>query len=75
MAVLGVMSTKVRELETVEAIGKRVDEASRYIDIDQLDICPPCGFASSFDTDRFTQDDKQRKLARLIEPAQTIWGE
>ena len=75
MAVLGVMSTKVRELETVEAIGKRVDEASRYIDIDQLAICPQCGFASSFDTDRFTQDDEQRKLARLIETAQTIWGE
>ncbi len=75
MAVLGVMSTKVRELETVEAIGKRVDEASRYIDIDQLAIFPQCGFASSFDTDRFTQDDEQRKLARLIEPAQTIWGE
>ena len=75
MAVLGVMSTKVRELDTVEAIGKRVDEASRYIDIDQLAICPQCGFASSFDTDRFTQDDEQRKLARLIEPAQTIWGE
>ncbi len=69
------MSTKVRELETVAAIGKRVDEGSRYIDIDQLGICPQCGFASSFDTDRFTQDDEQRKLARLIEPAQTIWGE
>ena len=69
------MSTKVREPETVAAIGKRVDEGSRYIDIDQLGICPQCGFASSFDTDRFTQDDEQRKLARLIEPAQTIWGE
>ena len=69
------MSTKVRERETVAAIGKRVDEGSRYIDIDQLGICPQCGFASSFDTDRFTQDDEQRKLARLIEPAQTIWGE
>src|SRR6185503_20766967 len=74
MAVLGVMSTKVRDLETVDAIRRKIDEASKYKDVDDLGICPQCGFASSFQIDRFTQEDEERKLARLLEASRAIWG-
>lgn len=74
IAILGVMSTKLRELETVDAIRRRIDEAAKFIDIDRLGICPQCGFASSFLTDRFTTDDVERKLARLLEASNAIWG-
>jgi 5-methyltetrahydropteroyltriglutamate--homocysteine methyltransferase len=74
IAVLGVMSTKLRELESVDAIRRRIDEASRYKEVDELGICPQCGFASSFQTDRFTEEDEERKLARLLEASRAIWG-
>jgi 5-methyltetrahydropteroyltriglutamate--homocysteine methyltransferase len=74
MAILGVMSTKVRELESVDAIRRRIDDASKYIDVGQLGICPQCGFASSFQTDRFDEGDVERKLARLLEASKAIWG-
>jgi 5-methyltetrahydropteroyltriglutamate--homocysteine methyltransferase len=73
MAILGLVSTKVRDLETVEALKRRVDEASRYIDMDRMGLCPQCGFASSFTIDRFTQEDEERKLGRIVEAADGIW--
>jgi 5-methyltetrahydropteroyltriglutamate--homocysteine methyltransferase len=74
MAVLGLMSTKQRALESVDDLKRRVEDAARFIDIDQLGLCPQCGFASSFDTDRLTIDDEEKKLARLVEAAAAIWG-
>jgi 5-methyltetrahydropteroyltriglutamate--homocysteine methyltransferase len=74
MAILGVMSTKLRELETVDSIRRRIDDASKYVDIAQLGICPQCGFASSFQTDRFDEGDVERKLTRLLEASRAIWG-
>ncbi len=74
MAILGLVSTKLRELETVDALRRRVEEASRYLDMEQLGLCPQCGFASSFTTDRFTQENEERKLARIVEAADAIWG-
>ncbi|MFM9970191.1 MAG: cobalamin-independent methionine synthase II family protein [Burkholderiales bacterium] len=74
IAILGVMSTKLRELETIDAIRQRIDEAAKFIDMDQLGICPQCGFASSYQTDRFTTDDVERKLVRLLEASNAIWG-
>ena len=74
LAILGVMSTKLRELESVESIRQRIDEASKYLDVDQLGICPQCGFASNFETDRFDMSDVERKLTRLLEASHAIWG-
>ena len=73
MAILGLVSTKVRDLESVDSLRSRVEEASRYLDMDRLGLCPQCGFASSFTTDRFTQDDEECKLARIVEAADAIW--
>jgi 5-methyltetrahydropteroyltriglutamate--homocysteine methyltransferase len=70
---LGLMSTKLRRLESVDELQRRVDEASALLDLDRLCLCPQCGFASGFQYDRLTEDDQERKLARLIEAAAVIW--
>lgn len=73
--VLGMISTKLRELEDVDLMKRRTAEAARYIDLDQLCISPQCGFASGYNTDRFTLDDQERKLAHVVRVAREIWGE
>jgi len=72
-AVLGIVSTKLRELEPADDIKRRVDEATKYVDLDRLCLSPQCGFASGFTTDRFTPDDEERKLAHLVAVASQIW--
>jgi 5-methyltetrahydropteroyltriglutamate--homocysteine methyltransferase len=73
--VLGILSTKLPELESPDDVKRKVDAAARYIDLGQLCLSPQCGFASSFQTDRFTLDDQERKLAHLVHLARDIWGE
>ena len=73
--VLGIISTKLPELESPDNVKRRVDEAARYIELGQLCLSPQCGFASSFQTDRFTLADQERKLAHLVHLARDIWGE
>lgn len=73
-AVLGIISTKLRELESADMIKRRVDEASRYIDYDRLCLSPQCGFASGYTVDRLSLDDQERKLAHLVNIAKGIWG-
>jgi 5-methyltetrahydropteroyltriglutamate--homocysteine methyltransferase len=72
--VLGLLSTKLPELEPRDAIKRRVDAASRYVDLDRLGLSPQCGFASNYTTDRFTADDQERKLAHLVRLAREVWG-
>jgi 5-methyltetrahydropteroyltriglutamate--homocysteine methyltransferase len=73
VAVLGLMSTKVATLESKDVLKRRVEEATTYIDLDRLAISPQCGFASSFQVDRFTFSDEERKLAFLVQVADEIW--
>ncbi|MGE5146698.1 MAG: 5-methyltetrahydropteroyltriglutamate--homocysteine S-methyltransferase, partial [Candidatus Eiseniibacteriota bacterium] len=70
---LGLISTKVRDLEPVDDLRRRVDEASAHVDMDRLCLSPQCGFASAFHYDRFTIADQERKLAHLVAAAATIW--
>ena len=72
--VLGLVSTKVPELETVDALKRRIEEASRYIPLDQLAISPQCGFASDVVGNLLTPDDQKRKLERVAETARAVWG-
>lgn len=74
MALLGIVSTKLPEMESEDALKRRVEDAARFVDIAQLGICPQCGFASAYNTDRFTFDEEERKLARLVAVADAIWG-
>lgn len=71
----GFITTKTPELESIDAIRKQFDEASRYVDMDQLGIAPQCGFASTEHGNALTEDDQRRKLELVVEVAHKIWGE
>jgi 5-methyltetrahydropteroyltriglutamate--homocysteine methyltransferase len=74
VVVLGLISTKVPELETMDALKRRIDEASKYIALDQLAISPQCGFASDVVGNLLSVDDQKRKLERVVETARAVWG-
>jgi methionine synthase II (cobalamin-independent) len=71
--VLGLVSTKVPELESLDALKRRVEEAARYIDLDCLAIGPQCGFASTVAGNPLTEADERAKLSRVVEAARAIW--
>jgi 5-methyltetrahydropteroyltriglutamate--homocysteine methyltransferase len=68
------VSTKVPELESVEALRRRIDEASRYLPLEQLAISPQCGFASDVIGNLIGEDDQKRKLELVVETARHVWG-
>jgi 5-methyltetrahydropteroyltriglutamate--homocysteine methyltransferase len=74
IAVLGLISTKVPELESADTLKRRVDEAARVVDLDRLGLCPQCGFASLYRYDRMGLDLQERKLELLVATAREIWG-
>jgi 5-methyltetrahydropteroyltriglutamate--homocysteine methyltransferase len=74
VVVLGLVSTKGSERETVEALKRRIDEASKFLPLDQLAISPQCGFASDVVGNLLDPDDQRRKLERVVEVARQIWG-
>jgi 5-methyltetrahydropteroyltriglutamate--homocysteine methyltransferase len=71
--VLGVMTTKRGELESPDYLKRRVEEAARYADIDQLCLSGQCGFSSTKEGNALTQDQQWSKLARTVETAREIW--
>jgi 5-methyltetrahydropteroyltriglutamate--homocysteine methyltransferase len=74
VAVLGLVSTKVLELESKDLLKRRIDEAARVVDIERLGLCPQCGFASLYRYDRMGLDLQERKLELLVATARDIWG-
>jgi 5-methyltetrahydropteroyltriglutamate--homocysteine methyltransferase len=72
--VLGLVSTKLRELETADALKRRIDEASRYVSLERLCLSPQCGFASSHSGHPLTEDDQRRKLELIMRVAREVWG-
>jgi 5-methyltetrahydropteroyltriglutamate--homocysteine methyltransferase len=74
VVVLGLISTKVPELESMDALKRRIEEASKFIPLDQLAISPQCGFASDVVGNLLTPDDQKRKLERVAEVARAVWG-
>jgi len=74
IVVLGLVSTKVPELESVDGLRRRIDQASRYIPLDQLALSPQCGFASEFAGNLISEDDQRRKLEVVVETARQVWG-
>jgi 5-methyltetrahydropteroyltriglutamate--homocysteine methyltransferase len=73
--VLGVMTTKSGELETRDYLKRRVEEAARYADIDQLCISGQCGFSSTKEGNSLTQEQQWAKLSLIVETAQEIWAD
>jgi len=72
--VLGLVSTKVAELERVDDLKQRIDRASKYIPLEQLAISPQCGFASDVVGNLISEDDQKRKLEVVVETARQVWG-
>ena len=73
--VLGLVSSKKPELESAADLKKRVDEASRWIPLEQLSISPQCGFASTVAGNPLSIEDERRKLRLVVETAREIWGQ
>jgi 5-methyltetrahydropteroyltriglutamate--homocysteine methyltransferase len=71
--VLGLVSSKVPDLESVETLRWRTDDAAKYIDLDRLAISPQCGFASSVAGNPLSEANQWAKLGVLVEAASTIW--
>ena len=72
--VLGLVSTKKPELELLDDLKQRIDEASRYADMDRLAVSPQCGFASTVAGNPVTEADEIAKLSRVVETARAVWG-
>ena len=71
--VLGLVTSKHPDLESVDALAARVDEASSYVDLDQLCLSPQCGFASTVEGNQLTADQQWSKLSRVVDAAAAIW--
>jgi 5-methyltetrahydropteroyltriglutamate--homocysteine methyltransferase len=75
VVVLGLVSTKVPELENPDALKRRIDEAARYLPLEQLALSPQCGFSSNIVGNLLTEDDQWRKFDLIREVAADIWGQ
>jgi len=73
--VLGLVSTKTGALESVEDLRRRIDEAAKFIDLDQLCLSPQCGFASDYRGNNITAEQQFAKLRRVVEVARMTWPE
>ena len=74
MIVLGLVSSKFSELEGKDFLKKRIEEASKYVPLENLCISPQCGFASVVAGNKITEDDQWRKLSLVSEVAMEVWG-
>lgn len=72
--VLGLVTTKRPELEDPDALVRRIEEASRFVDVDQLCLSPQCGFSSTEEGNELTVDDQLRKLELVVSTAERVWG-
>jgi 5-methyltetrahydropteroyltriglutamate--homocysteine methyltransferase len=72
--VLGIVTTKRAELEDKDLLKRRIDEAARYVDIDQLCISGQCGFSSTEEGNNLTIDEQRAKLELIVEVADEVWG-
>jgi 5-methyltetrahydropteroyltriglutamate--homocysteine methyltransferase len=73
--VLGLVASKVAELETAEYLTRRIEEASRHIALDQLALSPQCGFSTALELpDLVTVELERAKLARIVEVSNQVWG-
>jgi 5-methyltetrahydropteroyltriglutamate--homocysteine methyltransferase len=72
--VLGLISSKVPQLESQDQLRRRIDEAARYVDMENLALSPQCGFASTAPGNMLTWDDQRRKLELVVQTARKVWG-
>ena len=71
--VLGLVTTKVAELEPKDELKRRIDDATRFLPLDQLALSPQCGFSSGVGAIQLDEADQWRKFERIIETAREVW--
>ncbi|MFN4003210.1 MAG: 5-methyltetrahydropteroyltriglutamate--homocysteine S-methyltransferase [Hylemonella sp.] len=74
IVVLGLVTTKFGKLESKDELKRRIDEASKYVSLDQLCLSPQCGFSSTVHGNAIAVEDQRAKLRLVVETAQEVWG-
>jgi 5-methyltetrahydropteroyltriglutamate--homocysteine methyltransferase len=74
MVVLGLVTSKQGQLESKDALKRRIDEVAKFVALDQLCLSPQCGFASTEEGNILGEDEQWAKLARIVEVAEEVWG-
>jgi 5-methyltetrahydropteroyltriglutamate--homocysteine methyltransferase len=74
LIVLGLVTSKRPELESKDELKRRIEEAARHVDLDQLCLSPQCGFSSTQEGNSLTPDEQRAKLALVVETADEVWG-
>ena len=74
VVVLGLVTTKRGELEDRDDLKRRIEEAARYVDIDQLCLSPQCGFSSTVEGNALSIEQEIEKLRMIVEVAEEVWG-
>ena len=72
--ILGLVTTKTGELESKDALKRRIEEAAKYAPLDQLRLSPQCGFSSTVDGNALSEEQQWAKLALVVEVAEEVWG-
>jgi 5-methyltetrahydropteroyltriglutamate--homocysteine methyltransferase len=73
--VLGLVTTKSGELEDADTLKRRIDEASKYVPLEQLCISPQCGFSSTSEGNDLTYEQQVAKLRLIVDVAADVWGD
>ena len=71
--VLGLVTTKFPELESQDEVVQRIEEAARYVEMDDLALSPQCGFASTFQGNPLTPEEQRAKLQLVVDTARRVW--
>jgi 5-methyltetrahydropteroyltriglutamate--homocysteine methyltransferase len=74
LAVLGLVTTKTGSLESKDTIKRRIEEAAKFTDLEQLCLSPQCGFASTEEGNTLAEEEQWAKLRMIGEIAQEVWG-
>jgi 5-methyltetrahydropteroyltriglutamate--homocysteine methyltransferase len=74
VVVLGLVTTKRGELESRDELKRRIEEATQYVDLDQLCLSPQCGFSSTQEGNDLTAEQQWEKLRMIVEVADEVWG-
>ena len=72
--VIGIMTSKTPELESKDDLKRRIDAAAQIVPLEQICISPQCGFASTKEGNKLSEDQQWQKLERLVEVAEEVWG-
>jgi 5-methyltetrahydropteroyltriglutamate--homocysteine methyltransferase len=71
--VLGLVSSKTGTLESTQELKRKIDQAAKYVPLENLCLSPQCGFSSTHHGNQLSEDEQWRKLARVVEVAKEVW--